>query len=469
MLSWIKLEHLEKWTGGKLTGPEGRLISVPSISTDSRSVKPGEVFVALKGENFDGNEYVFDVAKRGAAAAIVSVLSKAPIPQILVSDTNKALVAIGEAIRDAFKGPVFAVTGSAGKSSTKEMIADLMGESTVRSPKSFNNLWGVPRTLFLVEDRTQNLVLEMGMNALGEIREICKHFKPTAGLITNIGDAHIGKLGGQEKIYEAKKELFDALAQRNDPGSQVALNLDDPLIVKAYEAAFKNKPQTVTYSVNGTKADVQVHSRSMDPQTGALSLEMELRGNRAKLDFPLFGLHQADNIAAASAAALLLGLPSKDILARLPGLKSTSQRGELIGLPEGRTLIDESYNSNPSALIASLSSVAELDPSRRRVLVLGEMRELGDFSDEQHTRAGKALVNLYLKRKFPFVLVGVGNGFLPFLTAVERELPGVPCVGVPDTAHAIERLRALVLPSDIVLVKGSRGVALEAVVQWLKG
>lgn len=422
--------------------------------------------MALKGPSFDGHAYLEEVAQRGALAAIVEKKMPVPLPQLVVADGLKALVAIGEKIRDAFPGPVLAITGSAGKSSTKEMVADLLGEKTVRSPKSFNNILGVPRTLFLVRDNTRHLVLEVGMNALGEIAEICHHFKPTQGLITNIGNAHVGKLGGQEKIQQAKKELFDALAENAD--SQVVLNLDDPWVMKAYEQAFPVAPATVTYSALGAEADVRVMSRTMDPKSGGLHLEMEIRGNRSKLGFQLFGLHQAQNIAAASAAALLNGISPRDILDRLPLLKSTSMRGELVGLAEGRTLIDESYNSNPSALIASLMSVAELDPARRRIFVLGEMRELGEYSDALHAEAGQALVQLYKKRRFPFLLVGVGNGFLPFLQVVERELPGVPCIAVPDTQHAIERLKALTLPSDIILVKGSRGIQLESVVQWLR-
>ncbi len=466
MFSWITLQHLAEWTSGTWHSTIPLQTVVPDISTDSRSLAPGQVFVALKGPSFDGHAYVAEVAKRGALAAIVESRVEVDLPQLVVGDTLRALVAIGENVRAAFKGPVLAITGSAGKSSTKEMVADLLGPRTVRSPKSFNNIWGVPRTLFLLQDDTRHLVLEMGMNALGEIREMCQHFKPTMGLITNIGEAHMGKLGGKEKIFEAKKELFDFLGTLAHP--HVALNLDDEWIQRAYNESFSNKPGTTTYSVNGADADVRVVNREMDPITGDLKIDLNIQGTQKSLTLQLFGLHQASNIAAASAAALLFGLTPREILERLPSLKSTSQRGELVGLSEGKTLIDESYNSNPSALIASLTSVAQLDPQRRRVLVLGEMRELGEFSDSLHSAAGKALVELYRAKKFPFLLVGVGNGFLPFLLAVEKELPGVPCIGVPDTAHAVERLRSLTLPGDIFLVKGSRGIQLEAVVEWLK-
>ncbi len=466
MFSWVTLEHLAKWTGGRWHGKVALAARVTSVSTDSRSLQAGEVFVALKGANFDGHTFLPAVEKSGALASVVESPIQSSHPQLVVPDAQKALVAIGVGLRDAFAGPVFAITGSAGKSSTKEMVADLLGDRVVRSPKSFNNILGVPRTVCLLEDSTEQLVLEVGMNALGEIEEICRHFKPSRGLITNIGEAHIGKLGGQEFIYQAKKELFDSLSSR--AGSEVALNLDDSLVCKAYEAAFTSPPPTVTYSALGKPADVTVLSRAMDPATGSLTLKINLQGEEAILPFALFGLHQASNIAAASAAALLSGVSPKDILTRLPRLKSTSQRGELIGLSGGKTLIDESYNSNPSALIASLTSVAELEPSRRRLLILGEMRELDAFSESLHAKAGRALVELYHSKRFSFVLVGVGNGFLPFLAEVERALPGIPCVAVPDSVHAIERLRSLVLPGDIILVKGSRGIALETIVQWLR-
>jgi UDP-N-acetylmuramoyl-tripeptide--D-alanyl-D-alanine ligase len=467
LFSWVKLDDLAKWTGGKWSDTHALNHPVRAISTDSRSIQSGQVFAAIKGPTFDGHDYVEAVAKQGALAAIVEHKTGSQLPQLVVKDTSRALVAIGEALRDAFTGPVIAITGSAGKSSTKEMVADLLGDNTVRSPKSFNNLWGVPRTLFLLEDTTQNLVLEMGMNALGEIEEMCRHFKPTRGLITNIGDAHMGKMGGKDKIYQAKKELFDFLAKGS--GAEVALNADDEWVRKAYDVAFAHKKSTVvTYSGLGAPADVRVLERQMDPVTGELTLKLDIRGTQATIPFSLFGLHQAHNIAAASAAALLFGLTPKQILERLPDLKSTTMRGELIPLPDNKTLIDESYNSNPSALAASLASVAQLDPSRRRVLVLGEMRELGEFSADLHAQVGRKLVELYKERKFPFLLVGVGNGFLPFLAAVEQELPGIPCVAVPDTAHAVERLKSLTLAGDIVLVKGSRGIALEDVVTWLK-
>ncbi len=438
-----------------------------SISTDSRAFRAGEVFAAIQGPSFDGHQFLPEVAARGALAAIVEKQTAVGLPQLLVQDTSRALVAIGEAMRDAFQKPVFAVTGSAGKSSTKEMVADLLGENTVRSPKSFNNIWGVPRTLFLLEDSTQHLVLEMGMNALGEIAEMCRHFKPTRGLITNIGDAHIGKMGGKEKIYEAKKELFDSLAAR--PSSEVALNVDDAWVVKAYAEAFRaHTPTTVRYSGSGAQADVRVLDRRMDPQSGELTLELEIQGVRATLPFALFGLHQAHNIAAASAAALLFGLSPRQILERLPHLKSTKQRGELIELADGRVLVDESYNSNPSALSASLASVAELDRSRRHVLILGEMRELGAFSAELHGQTAEFFVRLQKAKPFPFLLVGVGSEFEAFMAVVEKQLPGSTLVRAQSTAQALEELQHALLPEDVILVKGSRGVHLEDIVQWLK-
>lgn len=467
MFSWVTVHHLAQWTLGTWKAAPPPALPVRSISTDTRSLEKGDVFIALQGPSFDGHAFVEQAAQCGAAIAIVQRPVDAPIPQLLVPNTQGALVAIGEKVREAFKGPVFGITGSAGKSSTKEMVAELLGPRAIRSPKSFNNILGVPRTIFLVQDDTEAMILEIGMNATGEIAEICQHFKPSGGLITNIGEAHMGKLGGQEGIFRAKKELFEWLARTASP--QLALNLDDALVLRAYEESLRpGHVQVATYSALGKPADVQVIAASMHPQNGGLQLELDIRGNRGKLELGLFGLHQAQNIAGSAAAALLLGLSPQEILSRLPKLKSTAQRGEWLALSHDRVLIDESYNSNPSALEQSLLSVAQLDPARRRVLVLGEMKELGDYSEQQHARVGKSLVKMYQEKRFPFLLVGVGSAFLPFLAAVERELPGIPCLGVPDAEVAIERLRSLLLDGDVVLVKGSRGVQLERVVNWVK-
>jgi len=466
LYSWVKLSHLREWCKGKEAG-QWKDVPVSTLSTDSRSLKAGEVFLALKGDNFDGHAFIEQAAKLGAAAVISERPFDIPIPCLVVENTLTALVDIGRAIRNEFTGATIAITGSAGKSSTKEMLATLLGPHTVASPASFNNLMGVSRTLCLVKDDTRQLVLEMGMNALLEIKELCENFQPIAGLITNIGDAHIGKLGGREGVYQAKKELFDFLARTGNETVGMALNLDDSLVVRAYHEAFRFPVPTVTYSCEGNPADVRLVSRELDSESGALKLTLEVRGETATFSLPLFGFHQAQNIVAAVAGGLTLGGTFSEFRDRIAHIRAASHRGEVLRLSGGQVLIDESYNSNPTALRSSLESLCEISPARRRVLILGEMFELGEFAESLHRESGETFVTLQKQRPYPFVLVGVGKGIGPLLEPVRAAFPQALIQSFPSHAEALPWVRSQMAASDVLFVKGSRGVQLDKLVASL--
>ncbi len=464
MLSWVTLDHLVRWTGGEATPGLPSKKNVPSLNSDSRTIKPGEVFAAIKGEAFDGHDFLKDVAARGALALIVEKKSKVDCPQIVVADTLKALVAIGEGIRDEFKGKVCCITGSAGKSSTKDMVATLLGDDTVSSPASFNNLLGVSKTLFLVKDSTKRLVLEMGMNASGELSEICRHFKPQAACITNIGDAHIGRLGGQRAIQLAKKEVFDYVATLGDKAIGVAVNIDDRLVRDAFEEAFKVKPKFLTYSDIGTAADVRIVSKAIDAETGFLSLKLEVQGKILQEKIPIFGSHQSQNIAAAAAMATLLGVTLDEIRTRLPKVRPASHRGEVHRLPQDVVLIDESYNSNPTALQSALDTLFGLSADRRRLLVLGEMRELGEFTEKLHKEVGETIVRLQGRSKAQVAVVGVGAAVGSLLAPIKKVISESDCVQVASWEEAVEAVQKRLKPRDILFVKGSRGNKLDRLV-----
>jgi UDP-N-acetylmuramoyl-tripeptide--D-alanyl-D-alanine ligase len=467
MLKGIRLSQIAKFCDGKLIAAGKDDPVIAQLSTDSRSLKGGELFAAIKGEKFDGHLYLKDVAKKGAVAVISQEEVKLDIPVIVVDDTVKALAKIGSSIRSRIKSKVCAVTGSAGKSSTKDAISVLLGGSTVKSPASFNNLIGVSQTMWLVSDETPYLVLEMGMNAPGEIKELCETFSPQFGMITNVGNAHIGKLGGVDGIYRAKKEMFDFLARYKDTKG-IALNLDDAKVRDAYSASFgKKTPATVTYSCSDSKADVYVGYKAIDPESGKLHLEGHIKKQKFSLDLPVFGLHHAQNVAAAMAAASLMGISSEDILARAPGIRPAYHRGEIVELPGDKVLIDESYNSNPTALISSLTTLAELNPARRRVLILGEMRELGDFGEALHREVGDALVKLHEEKKYPFTLIGVGGMTRFTIETLKSKLPHIPWFHVESHKEALQKLQELVKPKDIIFIKGSRGIELDQIVKSL--
>ena len=467
MYSWVRLSHLVEWTSGVLSHPSAAPLAVTAISTDSRSIKKGNVFLALRGEKMDGHQYIDQAVASGASAVIGEVSPGVRVPFLKVPDTLKALVAIGKAVRAKFTGKVFAITGSAGKSSTKEMLSVLLGENTVKSPASFNNLMGVSRTLYLVDDKTKHLVLEMGMNASGEIAELCKYFRPQGGLITNIGDAHIGRLGGKEGIFRAKKELFDHLASLESPLG-VAINADDTLVLRAFEDAFAtSQPPKLTYSASGLKADVSVLEKTLDPDSGRLSISVRVREQERSASLPIFGLHHAENLAAAITGALLMGRTTNEIWDTLPLIRPAQHRGEIHDLSDGSTLIDECYNSNPSALSSSLRSFCRLSPKRRRLFVIGEMRELGSFSPSLHRAAGEELARACEEQKLDFEVIGVGDDARFLAEGITSILSSAKCSVLPDAASALVLAISKRRPKDLILVKGSHGVGLERVVAGL--
>jgi UDP-N-acetylmuramoyl-tripeptide--D-alanyl-D-alanine ligase len=471
MYSSITFQKLAEWVGGELTSSVSTHFGVVNISTDTRTLKPGDVYLALKGESFDGNLFLKEAVKAGAQGIICQTTEPVGVPKIRVKDSLQALISIGEKLRTIFQGPVFAITGSAGKSSTKDMVAVLLGDKTVSSPASFNNLMGVSRTLCLLEDQSKNLVLEMGMNNFGEIAELCQRFRPHYGMITNIGDAHIGKLGGQAGIFRAKKEMFDFLSK--DPNSLgIALNADDSWVMEAFKSNFhqgERKDFTVkTYSLKEKTADVFLESSMMDPETGFLNLKITSSGESFSASLPIFGEHQAQNIIAAVAMVQLAGVSVSDFKSRLSKIRPAPHRGEIVSLSENKVVIDETYNSNPKALKSSLKSLKKISPNRRKVLVLGEMRELGTYSESLHEDIGDYLVE-WVKADNPLLrLITVQGDAKKISDRVKSLCPQITVDHFSSVQEVIKSLPELLSPKDIIFLKGSRGVKLDLILNSLK-
>lgn len=470
MFSSTTFDQLAKWIGGDLVSAGTTGFRVSCISTDTRTLKPGDVYLALRGESFDGNRFLKEAVNAGACGIICETAEDVSIPKIKVPDSLKALISIGEAIRSDFKGSVFGITGSAGKSSTKDMVATLLGEKTVSSPASFNNLMGVSRTLCLVEDDTKNLVLEMGMNNFGEIAELCSRFQPHFGMITNIGDAHIGKLGGQEGIYRAKKEMFDFLA--GHPLSRgIALNGDDSWVMEAYKSAFRHQDkldfQLKVYSRNNPNADVYLENSFMDAQTGFLNLKIKTTEGKMSVALPIFGEHHAENIIAAIAMVQLVNVSNIALEKRLENIRPAKHRGEIVRLSEEKILIDETYNSNPKALLSSLRSLKKLAHHRRSVLILGEMRELGAYSKQLHEEIGSFLADWVTQDRPRLLLITVQGDARRISEQIEKIHSGFTSIHLESIEEAKETIPALIEPEDLIFIKGSRGVRLEQLLELI--
>ncbi len=464
------------------------LRDISQISTDTRTLQAGDVFVALRGEKTDGSHYIEEAIRKGAKAIVTETepsFSLAPV--IVVSDSLKALAAMGKHCRSQFQGRVFAITGSAGKSSTKYMLSILLGDKTVSSPESYNNLLGLSKTLLLVSQDTKNLVLEMGMNARGEIQELCETFSPQGGCITTIGTAHIGKLGSEHAIYLAKKELFDFLARPNTLSLGIALNESDPKVKRAFEACFgvelfskrhSPQPKVIPYGVLKIEVPreiptVRLVSSSIDPETAENTINFLIHDAPYSAKLPIFGDYQAINLMASLACGMLMGRKEEEMIPRISELRAFSHRGEIHYLTEDTLLIDESYNSNPTALEASLNALSRIHSRRSRILVLGEMGELGEFSIPLHARLGSFVGETHEKShpQTPLYTLGIGRLTEHLISSLQRlsdtgKLHSlVKAEWIENASDAFRILSQWRVPGSLLYFKGSHSVGLSRVVQ----
>lgn len=419
------------------------------IVTDSRSVKPGEVFLALRGETFDGHAFVETAWKQGAIAAIVDRQLPLPIPQFVVSDTLKAYQKIGRWWRDRFNIPVIGITGSVGKTTAKELISAVLSThgKVLKTEANYNNEIGVPKTLLGLTEEHDFAVIEMAMRGRGQIAELTEIVRPDIGVITNVGTAHIGLLGSEEAIAQAKCELLAEM-----PKTSIAiLNHDNQRLIETAATVWQGK--TITFGLNGG----DVCGKIIDSET------IELEG--IQLPLPLSGEHNALNYLAAIAVAKALNIDWSNLV-----------QGLSVVLPDGRAkryeldnnivILDETYNAGLESMLAALKLLAQT-PGNRRIAVLGTMKELGDRSLEFHQQVGEYAQQLNLDALF--ILAD-----LPEAEAMAKGAEGLPIVEVTDfatpNAHALlaKRLQEFVKMGDRILFKASHSVALDRVVEQFK-
>ncbi len=438
-------------------------LNLAGISTDSRSIKPGELFVALRGINFDGHDYVGSAFKKGAAAAVIAEDVKPPRGKrcIRVPDTLFALGELAEYFRQRRKRPlkIMAITGSNGKTTTKEMVVRILSRKykTLASKGNFNNLVGLPLSMFELRPEHEAAVLEMGTNMFGEIDRLVEIAPPNVGMITNVATAHFEGLGSLEGVARAKGELYSALGKKG----VAIVNLDDPLVVRE---AKNHKGKKVTYGFN-RKADVRVVGQ---PVWGMQGARFKLATPKGKLDikFALLGRHNVTNAMAAAAGALGFGMKLDDIQAGLQDFQPYPGRLELKRLPGPVYLLDDTYNSNPASAQAALSVLRSLRRGRGRlVVVLGDMLELGGHSRFEHDLLGRAAVAYGVSE-----LAAVGpEAKIMAQSAKKWGLPNSRVAWFKDNGQAADWLKKKIKPYDRILVKGSRGMKMESIVRCLSG
>ena len=440
----FSLQEVAHITGATIQHLPDRALAQPiaQISTDSRAIGSGELFVALRGANFDGRAFVPGAIAAGAVAAIVEELIAEPLPQLIVPNALAAYQALGRAWRDRAAIPVVGVTGSAGKTTTKELIATVLGTAgqVHKTHANFNNEIGVPKTLLQITGAHDFAVVELAMRGRGQIAELTQITRPNVGLITNVGTAHIGLLGSEQAIAEAKCELLTEM-----PIDSVAvLNAD---CARLMETASRLWPgEVIDYGfANGT-----FRGELLDAQT--------LRVEGKTFPLPLPGRHNALNFLGALAVAKVLGVDWEPIAAGLV-VELPDGRARRHDLPNGVTLLDETYNAGLESMTAALYLLAET-PGQRRLAVLGTMKELGDRAPEFHQQVGELARDLRLEG----LLILADD---PTALHIAAGAEGIPCETFTTHEALIDRLQGELRSGDVWLLKASRSVGLDRVVRAL--
>ena len=444
------LGEVARAVGGELHGAPDIVVS--GVTLDSRSVQPGDLFVALPGERVDGHDFIETAMAAGAAAVLGQQLAGAP--GVVVADSTEALGKLAAALLAQLgQLTTVAMTGSSGKTSTKDLLSQVLADAgeTIAPPGSFNNELGLPLTVLQCTESTKYLVLEMGARGIGHIAYLCGIAAPDVGIVLNVGSAHVGEFGDRDAIARAKSELVSVLA----PDGIAVLNADDPRVAAM---AAVTSARVVTFGESDS-ADLHLGDLTLDALARP-SFTLRYGSDSAPVTLSLSGEHMAANAAAVAAAAVAMGLPLNQVANSLSAAQARSRwRMEVGHTPDGVTIINDAYNANPESVRAALKSLAAMSGEGRTWAVLGEMLELGDESVEQHDAIGRLAVRLDISK-----LIAVGEGARPIhMGAAHEGSWGEESAWVADVDSALAILRSELAPGDVVLIKASRAVGLERV------
>jgi len=424
------------------------MLQIDHVSTNSKTARGSSLFIALRGERFDGHDFTDDFYRNGGQA-VITEQPPAHRNAIVVEDTRLALGALARHYRGKFSVPLVGITGSVGKTSTRGMITGVLSiaGATHSTGGNLNNDIGLPMTLFGLERPHKFAVIEMGMNHAGEISYLSNIAKPTVAVITNIGTAHIGNLGSKEAILSAKLEILDGLA----PGGVIILNGDDELL---WGARDRIAHRAVFYGIDNPKCDYKASDVALASTGSSFSLENE------RVEVPAPGRHHVYNAMAAAAVGSELGLSLAQIKEGVARFESGGMRQEIIGLG-GVMLIEDCYNANADSMKSALEVLSSLGAGGRKIAVLGDMYELGAFTQSEHRRVGDCAAENRVD-----LLITVGK--LAGAIAAQAALRGIETHTFEDNQAALRYLNSIVTPGDAVLVKASRGAKFEEISRGLQ-
>jgi UDP-N-acetylmuramoyl-tripeptide--D-alanyl-D-alanine ligase len=453
-----------KATGGTLVRP-GRSVPFDGVSTDSRTIAAASLFVPLTGLRFDGHDYIGQAVGAGAAGVLIQkgregLAEKVagPVAVISVEDTLTALGDLARLWRARFAIPVVAITGSSGKTTTKEMVAAIAGreKQLLKNKGNLNNLVGLPLTLFQMNETHEFAVLEMGTNRRGEIARLTEIAAPTVGVITNVGPAHLEGLKSLEMIREEKGDLFRVMDSRGT----AAINLDDEALAPWAERWEGKK---ITFAIQAD-ADVTASRIAHEGEKGTI-FTLVIDGMSREILLPVLGFHNVSNALAAAAASRAAGLAFEAICQGLMAFKPVGGRMEVWRLKNGGYLVDDTYNANPASMAVALKTLQGLKGECRSTVILGDMLELGAEAEKYHEEIGRAVAD-----------TGVGKAYLrgDFAKALakgamKRGMKSDRVIIDLNTEETAAQLKACMKAGDWVLVKGSRNMKMEEIVQAILG
>ncbi len=445
------LKTLAAWCGAELTSKDGQ-VSVSHITFDSRKVQEGSLFVALRGEKVDGHNFVASAKEKGAVAALVEHPVDVDIPQLIVENSAKAFGAMAAGYRKSLSMTVVGITGSVGKTSTKEMIAAVL-ESTYRTAKTkenHNNDLGLPMTVLSMEEDTQVAVLEMGMNHFGEMAYLTSIARPDIAVITNIGTAHIEFLGSREGILQAKMEIMQSM----DEDAVAVFNGDEPLLWNLKACGPHKK-----YYFGVENNACHVIAENIQPMDGGVSFHVRGFGHEFAVFVPAEGMHTVYNALAAITVGLLRKVQPEKIQPALAHFKNVGMRQKVLQ-EKGMTIIADCYNAGPESMEAALAVLGDHPTTGKRIAVLGDMLELGTRSQAEHYRIGR-------------FAAARADLIYAYGTYSDRLITGAVTGGKSQsdcqhfTTHEAmaAKLRAVAKEGDVLLFKGSRGMRMENVLK----
>ena len=457
----LTLKQLAIATGGKLLNCDED-VYVSDVVTDSRKITKGSVFVALRGEKFDGHNFAVQAVSGGAVCVVADTKFETDdaLPQLVVEDTYKALRDIAAYYRKKFAAPSVAITGSVGKTSTKDMVASVLAEQfrVLKTQGNFNNEIGLPLTVFGMSAEDEIAVLEMGMSAFGEISRLTQIAAPDVAIITNIGFSHIEHLGSQENILKAKLEILEGLT----PGGTVILNGDDEFLRQTVGSLSF---ETLTYGIENTDCDIVAKNVKKYPDGTAFEVKVDEEVLKVRVNVP--GLHHVYNALAAILTGVIYNIPVEKIVEGVAKFQPSGMRQSVVEL-DNAVLVKDCYNASPTSMKSGLEVLSVTPPKddsleSRKVAVLGDMLELGDYAEQSHRAVGELCCDYDLG-----CLIAIGkNAEFVAKGAIDNGFNSSELYVFYDNNAAKEHIISILRPNDVILFKGSRGMRLEELADYI--